>query len=237
MAILTALASLSTALGTTHGSRARDVPAPGFSITDGNTAKDNFIRRVYEAQVELAVGRGGTFFPGLPEDRLNTVEAGYRMRRDAAEHCRLLLKQARADLKRQQEEGVREALEVSGVGVFSAYRSIEHDRAAWRGAFEKYFKATKDERARLKGGEYGNRAVALMVNIMWRYKAAPGFSKHTSGMAVDFKTTEGGVTFVADSNQNGRWEKTWFHKWLAKNAKRFKFGPLATEAWHWVYTG
>jgi hypothetical protein len=81
------------------------------------------------------------------------------MRRDAAGQCRLLLKQARSDLKRQQEEGIREALEVSDIGVYSAYRSFERDRAAWHNAFEKHFKATKNERAELEGGEYGDKAV------------------------------------------------------------------------------
>jgi LAS superfamily LD-carboxypeptidase LdcB len=108
--------------------------------------------------------------------------------------------------------------------------------AAWRNAFRKHFRATKNERARLRGGEYGDEAVEMMVKIMRKFKAAPGFSKHTNGTAVDFMTIDNKVILTTDSDQNEIWKKTWFHKWLVKNADRFKFKPLATEAWHWDYT-
>jgi hypothetical protein len=76
----------------------------------------------------------------------------------------------------------------------------------------------------------------MMVKRMRKFKAPAGFSRHTSGVAVDFKTTEDNVVLTADSNQNELWKKTWFHKWLVKNAERFKFKPLSTEAWHWECT-
>ena len=234
-AVLTALAAQSPTFGNTHNTPARIVSVPAFVTPPGDAARNDFMRKVYDAQVKRALERGREFFPGLPEDQLGAIESGYKMRRDAAEQCKLLLEQARSDLKKQQEEGIREALEVSDVGVYSAYRNFEHDSAAWLNAFEKHFKATKNERASLEGGEYGDKAVDLMVNVMRKFKAAPGFSRHTSGVAVDFKTTEDNVTLDADSNQNGKWKQTWFHKWLVKNATRFKFKPLATEAWHWEY--
>lgn len=236
-AALTVLAALSPAPGAAHNSPARVVSVPAFVAPPGGAARNDFMRKVHDAQVKRAIERGRDFFNGLPEDRLGTVESGYKLRRDAAEQCRLLLRQARADLKRQQAEGIPEALEVSDIGVYSAYRSFERDRAAWLNTFEKHFKATKHERAQLEGGEYGDKAVELMVGVMRKFKAAPGFSRHTSGVAVDFKTTEGDVTLDADSNQNGRWKRSWFHKWLVKNAKKFKFNPLSTEAWHWDYAG
>lgn len=236
-AALTVLAALSPTPGTAHNSPECVISVPAYVAPPRDAARNDFMRKVHDAQVKRAIERGREFFLGLPEDQLGTVESGYKLRRDAAGRCRLLLRQARADLKRQQEEGIPEALEVSDIGVYSAYRSFERDRAAWLNAFEKHFKATKNERARLEGGEYGDKAVELMVGIMRKFKAAPGFSRHTSGVAVDFKTTEGNVTLDADSNQNGRWKKSWFHKWLVKNAKKFKFNPLATEAWHWDYVG
>ena len=237
IAALTTLASLSSALGNTRTAHSRVASVPAFVTPRGDAARNNFMRRVHDAQVERALERGRDFFPGLPEAKLGTVESEYKMRRDAAAQCRLLLRQARADLRREQRAGIREALKASGVGVYSAYRSYEHDRAAWLNAFAKHFKETKNERARLEGGEYGNKAVELMVSVMRKFKAAPGFSRHTSGVAVDFRTTEGNVTLDANSNQNGMWKRTWFHKWLVKNATRFKFKPLATEAWHWEFHG
>lgn len=201
----------------------------------GREDEDDFMRRVHEAQVARAKAGGGVERENLPDEQLELVEARYRMRKDAAEQCRLLLEEARADLRRQKEKGNPEALQVSHIGVYSAYRSVERDKAAWRATFRKHFRATKDARAGLKGGEYGDEAVRMMVKIMRQFKAAPGFSKHTGGTAVDFTTTEGGVSLTANSNQNGRWKNSWLHKWLTKNARKFKFNPLATEAWHWEY--
>lgn len=232
-ATATALAALSILLGTVQDSPARAEPTPARAAVRGSEGQEDFMRRVYEAQVKRAGGR--RFFTDLPEEQLGDLERGYRMRRDAAEQCRLLLAQARSDLRRQKREGNQEALAVSDIGVYSAYRSLEHDRAAWRNAFRKHFNATKDDRAKLKGGEYGDEAVKMMVGIMRKFKAAPGLSKHTSGAAVDFKTTDGGVLLTADSNQNRLWKRSWLHKWLVKNAWKYNFKPLSTEAWHWEH--
>jgi LAS superfamily LD-carboxypeptidase LdcB len=85
------------------------------------------------------------------------------------------------------------------------------------------------------GGEYGDAALELMITIMRRYKAAPSFSKHTGGTAVDFMTVEDGVRLTANSGQQAPWKRMWLHKWLDENAGRFKFNPLHTEARHWEY--
>lgn len=201
----------------------------------GREDEDDFMRRVYEAQAARARAGGSVERENLPDDQLELVEARYRMHKDAAGQCRLLLEEARDDLKREKEKGNPEALQVSRIGIYSAYRSVERDTAAWRATFGKHFRETKDARAGLRGGEYGDEAVQMMVKIMRQFKAAPGFSKHTGGTAVDFTTTEGGVSLTANSNQNGRWRNSWLHKWLTKNAGKFKFKPLATEAWHWEY--
>lgn len=212
--------------------RARSASTRVTTLVDD--ARNDFMDRVYEAQVKRAIGR--TAYANLREDQLDVVEGRHKMQKDAAEQCRLLLKQAKFDLRQQKEMGNRQALQVSDISVYSAYRSVEKDTAAWRQTFKKHFKATKNARAKLKGGKYGAEAVEMMVKIMRRLKAAPGFSKHTSGVAVDFKTIEDKDILIADSNQHERWKKTWFHKWLVKNAKRFKFKPLSTEAWHWELT-
>jgi LAS superfamily LD-carboxypeptidase LdcB len=232
MALVTTLVALLTVLGTAQSLTVRVKSTSPRVITRGNDAQDDFMRKVYEEQVKRATRAS---VPNLPNDQLETVEGGHKMRKDAAAQCKLLLKEANSDLKRQKQEGNREALKVSDVSVYSAYRSVEHDTEAWRNAFKKHLRATKENRAKLNGGEYGDEAVDLMVKRMRKFKAAPGFSRHTSGVAVDFKTTEDDVTLTANSNQNERWKRTWFHKWLVKNAGRFKFKPLATEAWHWEY--
>jgi hypothetical protein len=75
-----------------------------------------------------------------------------------------------------------------------------------------------------------------MLNIMLPLKAAPGFSNHSNGTAVDFQTNHGGITYTALKKQRQGWRTTWFHPWLLKNAGQFRFRPLATEEWHWDYT-
>lgn len=227
------LAALSIALDAARALPARVRSTSTDAAVRGHNDPDSFMRRVYDAHLKRAVGRPS--FANLRTGQLEVVEGKHKMSKDAAEQCKLLLKQARSDLRRQKEKGTQEALEVSSIGVYSAYRSVKHDTAAWHNAFKKHFKATKNDRAKLKGGKYGEEAVEMMVKRMRKFKAPPGFSKHTSGVAVDFKTIEEDVILTADSNQHARWKKTWFHKWLVKNANRFKFKPLSTEAWHWEY--
>jgi LAS superfamily LD-carboxypeptidase LdcB len=72
-----------------------------------------------------------------------------------------------------------------------------------------------------------------MVKYVGHYKAAPGYSNHTQGLAFDITTTEGGTLYTADASQNAAWEKTWLRKWMLANAGRFGFHKLSTEAWHW----
>jgi LAS superfamily LD-carboxypeptidase LdcB len=67
------------------------------------------------------------------------------------------------------------------------------------------------------------------------FKAPPGYSNHSNGMAVDFNTTQAKQKYAAKKKQNDAWKKTWFHDWLTHNARRFGFKPLSTEAWHWDY--
>lgn len=218
-----------------RGVNARVRPDAARAAKPSADGREDFMRRVYEAQVTRALEEGRKRYTGLAADRLGVVAGRHKLRKDAAEQCRLLLAQAMFDLKREKARGRPEVLGVSSFGVYSGYRSVGHDATAWRGAFNKHLRETKVARAKLSGGEYGDRALNLMVAIMRRYKAAPGFSRHTGGTAVDFMTVEDGVRLTADSGQNTRWKKTWFHQWLVQNASKYKFNPLATEAWHWDY--
>ena len=79
------------------------------------------------------------------------------------------------------------------------------------------------------------KAVSILVAHYTGSKAAPGFSNHSSGIAVDFTTTEGKDTLGAYKSQNARWKKSWLHQWLVTNAATYNFEPLATEAFHWSH--
>lgn len=51
--------------------------------------------------------------------------------------------------------------------------------------------------------------------------ARPGTSNHGKGSAIDVKNCKKGTPL---------------HNWLVKNASKFNFRPLASEAWHWDHS-
>jgi hypothetical protein len=57
--------------------------------------------------------------------------------------------------------------------------------------------------------------------------ATPGKSMHEQGLAVDFRYNDAGIE---DRSNPG-------YQWLARNAGRFGFINLPSEAWHWSING
>jgi D-alanyl-D-alanine carboxypeptidase len=114
-------------------------------------------------------------------------------------------------------EAAREA--GAGLGVQSAYRSYDKQRATFR-----------DWVAR------DGREQAL------RFSARPGHSEHQLGLAIDFRSESGGSPFEGD------WGETKAGTWMAANAWQYGFvmsypkGKLAVtcyeyESWHFRYVG
>jgi LAS superfamily LD-carboxypeptidase LdcB len=180
----------------------------------------------------------------LPDDQLEKIEEGskHRMRKEAASACRELLAAARAALSTAQREGKSGAAATTSIGVQSAYRNIREDTAAWEQTFDDYHNQMALEE-NFAGQELGHAALEYMVHQMILFKAPPGYSNHSNGLAVDFNTVQGKTKYAAKKTQNAKWKKTWFHQWLvskedgssATNASTFGFKPLDTEAWHWDY--
>ena len=195
-----------------------------------------FMHRVYNEQLEHALKRK-KFFAGLAANELEVIEGKHKMRKDAAQACRALLAQARADLERRQAESDEHALKVTKIGVASAYRDPQYDKRAWEKAFRKHYQKTMHERIGLAGREHGDRAVEFLYKRMRGIKAVPGFSNHTSGIAVDFLTIEDNEELGPNSDQKMRWKSAWLYRWLVEHAKTYKFTQLATEEWHWDYKG
>lgn len=198
-----------------------------------NATATRFRREVYEAQLQRNLRRKKEFFPGLPPAQLAVVEEGHKLHVDAATDARDLLAAARADLAAQQKAGDTDALKVTRIGIASAYRDPTRDFAAWRNAFNTHYNDTAIEREGLKGGAHGPAAVRLMVERMVVKKAVPGFSNHTKGLAIDFSTRQGKVTFGASSAQRKGWVNTWLYRWLETNAGTHHFKPYSQEEWHW----
>ena len=122
------------------------------------------------------------------------------------------------------------------IGIASAYRTNAEEHAIWSvDCFPKYYQRTSAARGTAVGGAPGERAVQIMVDYFSTRKAPPGFSNHSDGRAVDFKTTQDGTSYTADTSQRAGWRRTWLHRWLVEHAGEFRFHALATEEWHWDF--
>ncbi|WP_457143988.1 D-alanyl-D-alanine carboxypeptidase family protein [Mycobacterium sp. URHB0021] len=182
-----------------------------------------FMRAVYDRQVADSTG---TYTADLPN--VATIEGKHWARPDAAKAARGLLAQARADLA---AEGLAGSVRL---GIISAYRPASEQFVIWQGkgrsgGFPYYYQRMLDQ-GRLRRGDFGPTAVARMAAEMAKWIAAPGFSNHQDGLAIDFGT--------GDRRRDGLGKigtRSWLHKWLSKNARRFGFHPYKTEAWHWTY--
>ena len=64
---------------------------------------------------------------------------------------------------------------------------------------------------------------------MGAYVAAPGYSNHQDGLALDLGTRKGKGGLIK------LYEGSWFHNWLKVNAGTYQFGRWPAEAWHWTY--
>jgi D-alanyl-D-alanine carboxypeptidase len=107
----------------------------------------------------------------------------------------------------------------AAIGIQSAYRSYEEQKTVFDG-WVKAFGYTR----------------ALEVS------ARPGHSEHQVGVAIDFKSEDGGSPFT------GKWEKSAAGRWMAAHAWEYGFvmsSPEGTmdrtcydfEPWHYRYVG
>lgn len=186
-----------------------------------------FRSEVLAGQVLQAKHRGRKYVPTIAASELEVVEKGQQMLREAADACRRLLAAAR--------EAAGDATGIA-FGALSGYRAVEKERGLWNGYFEKYYQATRRARGKLPGGPHGRAAVAAMVAYVSSRKAAPGYSNHSAGTAMDFWTKEPHKpTCSASMSQKESWHQTWFFGWMQKNAAEFDFHPYTKEPWHWEH--
>jgi hypothetical protein len=161
----------------------------------GTADETAFRRTVYEKQLEMSASDPRKqFLKALTPDQLEKVEAGHKLRKGAvAVDATSLLAQARRDLATEREQAKRGAavLKVGSIGIGSAYRSLQTELGAWERAYATSFSATKAKREALKDGEFGDAAAKLMARRMYLFKASPGYSKHTKGLAIDGSTRLG----------------------------------------------
>ena len=202
---------------------AQDFPSSRLEWPGRSAEELKFMRAVYDRQVANSTG---TYTPDLPN--VATIEDKHEARPDAAKAARALLARARADLA---AAGLADRVRI---GIVSAYRPASEQFIIWQGkgrsgGFPYYYQQML-KRGRLRRGDFGPAAVAKMATEMASWIAAPGYSNHQDGLAIDFA--------IGDRRQGGLGKigtRSWFHKWLTENARRFGFHPYKTEAWHWTY--
>ncbi len=212
-----------------------------------------FKQQVYRLHVARGVESGRPRVYDLPaSERAEVPGTGIAMRRDAAAALGNLLAAARADLaddlaaagtdpetadRRARAQGVRD------LGLDNAYRSASTQFAIWDRNFMEYHAATLPQRRESPGGETGPAAADLLRDYIGVWVAAPGFSNHQGGIAVDFAlhlkpvpaAPDGGQELGASRAQIGPWKESWLWGWLNRRAGEFGFVPYLPEPWHWEY--
>jgi D-alanyl-D-alanine carboxypeptidase len=163
------------------------------------------------------------------------------MRADAAEAAGRMIAAANGDLAAAARSGEADAARTLRITGVSGYRSNSDQYRVWRAHFEAYYADTSSARARLPGGPHSRAAVAYMLDEFHipRRVAAPGWSNHQNGIAIDLKQVRTRGHAIANSTREeakARWRATWFYRWLQQRARSFGFTPYAREPWHWEYT-
>jgi hypothetical protein len=200
-----------------------------------------FMREVYAAHLARS-GSRGAFSADIPRDELGEIEEGVLLRAGAARDARALLAAARTALKIAKAEKPKPdpaALGTKAVGPLSGYRPASRQFALWNKAFPSYFEETAPIRTALPGGPLGPQAVEETVEFVRHHLAAPGYSLHNSGKALDLTTTVDGVMLISDRTQRAAWRASWFYGWLTQSAPSFGFteNPKIDEPWHWEWRG
>ncbi len=212
-----------------------------------------FKKRVYLLHVERGTQSGRARIFDLPPSQLALIPGtGIKMRQDAAQALGRLLQAARADLARdlQAPAGSEEvearrarARRVEKLDINNAYRSASLQFAIWNRNFLRYYQATASERRQAPGGEHGEAAAEILRDYVGVRVAAPGFSNHQSGIAVDFalalkpapRQPAPATRLAASMEQGDPWRQSWFWLWLKARAGEFGFVEYEPEPWHWEF--
>ena len=236
----TALANLGAAPGASPHAVAGLLPAD-LTWPGAKAEELAFMRQVYAAHLARS-GTRGAFSADIPREKLGEIEDGVLLSAAAARDARALLSAARIALKTAKAAKPRPdaaARATGAIGPLSGYRPASRQFALWNRNFPGYFQETAPLRATLPGGPLGPQAVEETVEFVRHHLAAPGFSLHNSGKALDFTTTVGGEMLIADRTQRPQWRASWLYTWLTTSAPAFGFheNPKIDEPWHWEWRG
>lgn len=222
----------------------------------GTPEQEDFRARVLAEHIARTTAVRGAPQRDLRADELADIPSTSRTERGkttavrtataTAQAAELLLTAANSALRAAQQAGDADALRTVRLTAVSGYRGSDHQRQLWLGYFAtKYYNKTREARARIADGPHSDAAVDYMLRptgsggygVGGRI-AAPGFSNHQGGIAIDLwqeRTSGNAVGNDSDNPSRCRWRLTWFHGWLRTNAAAHGFQPIATEEWHWEY--
>jgi LAS superfamily LD-carboxypeptidase LdcB len=215
-------------------------PEPDDEIPWTNSAEQTAFREaVLKAHVERSSTRRQPGRDLTGPELVGVTGTRVSMRRDAADQAGRLLAAAIEALAQARQAGHDDALKTRRISASSGYRGSEYQRKVWRRNFPGYYRRTARQREALSTGPHGAEAVRHMLETFHlpRWVAAPGFSNHQAGIAIDFQQEREGTPIRNSSRLDAlaAWRRTWFHGWLTENAARFGFQPYAREPWHWEY--
>ena len=215
----------------------------------GTADQEAFRDRVLAAHIARTKAKRGSPQRDLRGDELKEVPGtAIKTSPDTATAAGQLLAAANMELARAQKAGDADALRTIRLGATSGYRSSEYQRDLWRRYFSAkggYYDRTQDARERLSDGRHSNQAAAFLLRPkrdggfgLGGRIAAPGYSNHQGGIAVDFSQERKkgyAIGNKSDDATRRRWRDSWFHRWLKTNAATYGFQPIPTEEWHWEY--
>ena len=213
----------------------------------GTADQKDFLERVLEAHIALSSSRAKNVLPDLSGDELEDVPGtGVQMKKGAGAAAGQLIADANVALKAAASAGDADAKLTTGIGATSGYRGRADQERLWRGYFPDHYDNTRALRAKAgkkdEAGEHGGAAVVAMRDYVRGWIAAPGFSNHQAGVAIDLKQYRvAGHTIKNSSNsaQLDKWRASWLWNWLdssgAGQARAHEFGPYTKEPWHWEY--
>jgi LAS superfamily LD-carboxypeptidase LdcB len=216
----------------------------GVAKWTGTAEQLAFRERVLQAHITRSGGKKNTApKPDLRDDQLALIPGlpeQMKMRSVAANAAGDLLRAANADLQTARAAGHADALRTMRITAASGYRGRAHQRRVWLGNFVGYYNDTMEARSRIADGPHSDAALRYMLEVFQIPKrvAAPGYSNHQSGIAIDFQQVRVRGQEVRNSTHSAavaKWHPTWFFGWLQANAARFGFEPYTFEPWHWEY--
>jgi D-alanyl-D-alanine carboxypeptidase len=213
----------------------------------GTADQKDFLERVLKAHIALSSSLAKHVLPDLSGDELEDVPGtDVQMKKGAGAAAGRLIADANDALKVARAAGDPDAKLTTRISATSGYRGRSHQEELWRSYFPGHYDDTRALRAKVGkkkgGGEHGDAAVLATRDYVRHWIAAPGFSNHQAGIAIDLKQLRVKGQDIHNSRKAAEldsWHASWLWNWLDASGKgqaqAHEFGPYEREPWHWEY--